>query len=77
MVDMNQPTLKRGAASIKEGAQELKDAVVAKSSDAFDSCYSSTEGMIKNNPMSSVAVAFGIGVAAGALILLAVNAARD
>jgi hypothetical protein len=77
MVDMNQPTMKRGAQTIKEGAKEMKEAVVTQSSRAFGQCYDSTESMIKNYPMRSMLVSFAVGFAAGALILAAVNAASD
>lgn len=56
------------AHKIKEGAVELKNAVVQQSSDSLEKACKETETVIKANPYRSVLVAFGVGALLGAVM---------
>jgi ElaB/YqjD/DUF883 family membrane-anchored ribosome-binding protein len=56
------------AHKVKEGAMELKDAVVQQSSETLEKACKETETVIKANPYRSVLIAFGIGALMGAVM---------
>jgi ElaB/YqjD/DUF883 family membrane-anchored ribosome-binding protein len=65
---MNQaPAINEAAQKIKEGAVELKHAVVVQGTDSLDKACKETEATIKANPYRSVLVAFGVGALLGAV----------
>jgi ElaB/YqjD/DUF883 family membrane-anchored ribosome-binding protein len=68
MNELMQPTVGHGARTMKEGALELKDAVVNTTTRTATQCRNSTEKMIKSAPYKSVLIAFGIGALASALL---------
>jgi ElaB/YqjD/DUF883 family membrane-anchored ribosome-binding protein len=64
------PSIQGATEKMKSGAAEFKDAVVNQSSDMFSRCTDKTEGMIKNNPYTSVLIAFGVGAALAGLLFM-------
>ncbi len=56
------------AHKIKEGAVELKNAVVQQGSESLGKACQETETIIKANPYRSVLVAFGVGALLGAVL---------
>ncbi|HLX62221.1 MAG TPA: hypothetical protein VKX17_13150 [Planctomycetota bacterium] len=62
------PAIANATQKIKEGAVELKSAVVDGSTEAFQKCYDTTESKIRSAPYTSVMIAFGIGAVLGALL---------
>jgi len=61
------PAIANATQKIKEGAVELKTAVVDQSAEAIQKCYDTTESKIKAAPYTSVLIAFGVGAVLGAL----------
>ena len=65
---LNKPAISNATQKIREGAGELKTAVVEQSSEAFQKACEQTEATIKEYPYRSMLVAFGAGAILGALL---------
>lgn len=65
---LNQSRLGNAAQKMKEGALEMKSAVVQQSGEVFQQAVDQTEAAIKEYPHRSVLIAFGVGALLGALI---------
>jgi ElaB/YqjD/DUF883 family membrane-anchored ribosome-binding protein len=65
---MQKPAIANATQKLREGASELKSAVVEQGSEAFQKCYDTTEASIKEYPYRSVLIAFGVGAILGALL---------
>lgn len=66
---MQKPAISNAAQKLRDGAVEMKSAVVEQGSEAIQKCCEQTEATIKAYPYKSVLIAFGVGVALGALVL--------
>jgi len=60
-------TIENATNKLKEGAGELKDAVVTSGAEALKKYHSEGTQIIKNNPYTSVLVALGVGALIGIL----------
>ncbi|HLX61961.1 MAG TPA: hypothetical protein VKX17_11830 [Planctomycetota bacterium] len=67
--EMQKPAISNAAQKLREGAIEMKSAIVDKGSDVIQKVCEQTEATIKAYPYKSVLIAFGVGVALGALVL--------
>lgn len=65
---MQKPAIANATQKLREGAVELKSAVVEKGSEAFQHACEQTEATIKEYPYRSMLVAFGAGAILGALL---------
>lgn len=63
------PAISHAAQNLHDGAIEMKSAVVEQGSQAIQRACEQTEATIKAYPYKSVLIAFGVGVALGALVL--------
>ena len=57
------------AQKIKEGASELKSAVMDQGTEQFETLCKSADEIIRANPYRSVLIAFGVGTLAGIFLL--------
>ena len=63
------PAISHAAQNLRDGALEMKSAVVQHGTEAIQKACEQTEATIKAYPYKSVLIAFGVGVALGALVL--------
>jgi len=62
------PAMSDAAQKIREGAVELKTAVVKQGSESLSTACEQTEAVIKEYPYKSVLIAFGVGALLGAVM---------
>jgi len=62
------PAMSDAAHKIREGAVELKSAVVKQGSESLTQACEQTEAAIKEYPYRSVLIAFGVGALIGAVM---------
>ncbi len=62
------PAMSDAAQKIREGAVELKSAVVKQGSESLTHACETTEATIKEYPYRSVLIAFGVGALIGAVM---------
>lgn len=60
---------------VKEGTRDAWDSAVDKAQDTWETARDSTEDYIKKKPLTSVAIAAGIGVLIGAAVSMGINSA--
>ena len=65
MDEVQENDVTAAAHKIKEGASELKSAVVDQGTEQFETLCKSADEVIRANPYRSVMIAFGIGTLAG------------
>jgi len=63
------PAISHAAQNLRDGAIEMKSAVVEHGTQAIQRVCEQSEATIKAYPYRSVLIAFGAGVALGALVL--------
>ncbi len=68
MEETASPNVSNAAQKMKEGAVELKSAVLETGADILEKACVETESFIKANPYRAVLIAFGVGALAGLLI---------
>ena len=68
MIETANPSMAQAAGKIKEGAAELSGAAYASANEKLKQACSQTKEVIKENPYTSIAVAFGVGAILGALL---------
>ncbi len=65
MDEVQSSDVSAAAQKIKEGASELKSAVMDQGTEQFETICKSADEIIRANPYRSVLLAFGIGTLAG------------
>lgn len=62
------PTMGEAARKVRDGAVEFTGAAVGTANETLKSACAQSKEVIKDNPYTSVLVAFGVGAVLGALI---------
>lgn len=68
MTNLNAPSISDGAQKIREGAVELKSAVVEQGTASLTHACEATKAEIKANPYRSMLIAFGVGALLGVVL---------